>query len=104
VYSVRTLIYTISHQILHRISSIVRVIKKDLGAYPEDLFLNFEEKPIASGSRLSIIDISHTGRTEPLECVHSVLLLHDFSNTNCFLSVLIASILAVENNNFYLLA
>jgi predicted unusual protein kinase regulating ubiquinone biosynthesis (AarF/ABC1/UbiB family) len=26
-----------------------RVIKKELGAYPEDLFLNFEEKPIASG-------------------------------------------------------
>ena len=26
-----------------------RVIKKDLGAYPEELFLNFEEKPIASG-------------------------------------------------------
>jgi predicted unusual protein kinase regulating ubiquinone biosynthesis (AarF/ABC1/UbiB family) len=51
LYSVRTPIDSISHKILHRIpSSIVRVIKKDLGAYPEDLFLNFEEKPIASGS------------------------------------------------------
>jgi predicted unusual protein kinase regulating ubiquinone biosynthesis (AarF/ABC1/UbiB family) len=41
---------TISDQAFYCTSSlIVRVIKKDLGAYPEDLFLNFEEKPIASG-------------------------------------------------------
>lgn len=31
-----------------------RVIKKDLGEYPEDLFLNFEKKPIASGRRRAV--------------------------------------------------